>query len=165
MVADWGYVFFASNYRGASGSQGADEFGGADVNDVVNAVRVFDQLDFADGERIGMWGHSRGGMMTYLALKETDRIDAAIVGAGPSEWKRALQKRPEMETRVLAECVPAGRPTARPRLRPDQPWNGRTNYPPTSPFCLCMAPQTGALILVTRWRWRSHWSKRSDRFG
>ena len=61
---------------------------------------------FADGERIGMWGHSRGGMMTYLALKKTDRIDAAIIGAGPSEWNRALKKRPEMETRVLAECVP-----------------------------------------------------------
>lgn len=106
MVADWGYVFFASNYRGSSGSQGADEFGGADVNDVVNAIRVFDQLDFADRKRIGMWGHSRGGMMTYLALKKTDRIDAAIVAAGPSEWERALQQRPEMESRVLAECVP-----------------------------------------------------------
>lgn len=105
-TADWGYVLFASNYRGSTGSEGSDEFGGADVNDVVNAIRIFDQLDFADGERIGMWGHSRGGMMTYIALKKTDRIDAAIIGAGPAEWKRAVVQRPAMESRVLAECVP-----------------------------------------------------------
>jgi dipeptidyl aminopeptidase/acylaminoacyl peptidase len=105
-LAAWGYVLFASNYRGAPGSEGKDEFGGADVDDVLNGLRVFDQLPFADGTRIGMWGHSRGGMMTYLALTRTDRIRAAIVGAGPTDLDRWIRERPEMESEVAAQLVP-----------------------------------------------------------
>jgi len=105
-LAGWGYVLFASNYRGAPGSEGQEEFGGADVNDVLNGLRVFDQLPFADPARIGMWGHSRGGMMTYLALTRSDRIRAAIVGAGPTDLERWIRERPEMESEVAAELVP-----------------------------------------------------------
>ncbi|MEM6991426.1 MAG: hypothetical protein AAF721_13040 [Myxococcota bacterium] len=36
MMADWGYVVIASNYRGSPGSEGVDEFGGADIADVLN---------------------------------------------------------------------------------------------------------------------------------
>ncbi len=106
MIAEWGYVFFASNYRGSEGSEGEEEFGGADVHDVVNGLRVFDQLQFADHERIGMWGHSRGGMMTYLALMQTDRIVAAIASGALSDLRQVIQDRPEMEKHVLAELVP-----------------------------------------------------------
>jgi dipeptidyl aminopeptidase/acylaminoacyl peptidase len=106
MISGWGYVLIASNYRGSPGSEGADEFGGRDVNDVVNAIKILDHLEFADTERIGMWGHSRGGMMTYLALKETDRIAAAVVGAGAADLQRMIKLRPAMEEEVLSECVP-----------------------------------------------------------
>ncbi len=102
----WGYVLFASNYRGAPGSEGKEEFGGADVNDVLNAIQVLDRLPFADRDRIGMWGHSRGGMMTYLALTKTDRIRAAIIGAGIADLERQFQQRPEWESGVAAELVP-----------------------------------------------------------
>jgi dipeptidyl aminopeptidase/acylaminoacyl peptidase len=105
-IADWGYVFFASNYRGAEGSEGTEEFGGDDVHDVLNALRIFDQLDFADGDRIGMWGHSRGGMMTYLALMQTDRVDAAIASGALSDMRMTIENRPDMEEFVLAELVP-----------------------------------------------------------
>lgn len=47
-VTSWGHVRLASNDRGAPGSEGKDEFGGADVADVVNAIQVFDRLAFAD---------------------------------------------------------------------------------------------------------------------
>lgn len=105
-VTDWGYVLFASNYRGSPGSEGQDEFGGSDVDDVVNALRIFDQLAFADPQRIGMWGHSRGGMMTYLALTRTDRIKAAVIGAGMADFQRMVTLRPEMDSGVAAECIP-----------------------------------------------------------
>jgi len=101
-----GYVLIASNYRGVEESEGADEFGGADVNDVVNALNIFDQLDFADSERIGMWGHSRGGMMTYLALLRTDRVDAAVVSGGVADARLSIEDRPVMEPAVFAQCVP-----------------------------------------------------------
>ena len=97
---------FASNYRGSLGSEGTDEFGGRDVDDVTNAIRVFDQLEFADRDRIGMWNHSRGGMMTYLALTKTDRIRAAVIGAGSTDLERWISMRPEMETEVVAQTIP-----------------------------------------------------------
>ena len=105
-ITDWGYVLFVSNYRGSPGSEGKDEFGGGDVDDVTNAIRVFDQLPFADSDRIGMWGHSRGGMMTYIALTRTERIRAAVIGAGSADLERWIALRPEMETEVAAQIIP-----------------------------------------------------------
>ena len=105
-ITEWGYVLFASNYRGSPGSEGQDEFGGNDVHDVHNAIRVFDHLAFADRDRIGMWGHSRGGMMTYIALTKTDRIRAAVIGAGVTDLERMIALRPEMDTEVAAQIVP-----------------------------------------------------------
>ncbi len=105
-ITAWGYVLFASNYRGSPGSEGQDEFGGNDVNDVHNAIKVFDRLAFADGDRIGMWGHSRGGMMTYIALTNTDRVRAAVIGAGVADLERMIALRPEMDTEVAAQMVP-----------------------------------------------------------
>ena len=35
-IASWGYVVLASQYRGNAGGEGKDEFGGEDVNDVIN---------------------------------------------------------------------------------------------------------------------------------
>jgi dipeptidyl aminopeptidase/acylaminoacyl peptidase len=65
----------------ASGAaeQGKDEFGGADLNDVLNRLPLIDSLPKADPSRLGMWDYSRGGLMTYLALTRTSRINAAIV--------------------------------------------------------------------------------------
>ena len=105
-ITAWGYVLFASNYRGSPGSEGQDEFGGRDVDDVHNAIRVFDNLAFADPDRIGMWGHSRGGMMTYIALTKTDRIRAAVIGAGVADLERMIALRPEMDTGVAGQIVP-----------------------------------------------------------
>ncbi len=80
-IARWGYVVVASQYRGAAGSEGKDEFGGDDVNDVVNLIDLLARIPEADTSRIGMYGINRGGMMTYLALTKTKKIDAAIVSS------------------------------------------------------------------------------------
>jgi dipeptidyl aminopeptidase/acylaminoacyl peptidase len=79
---DWGYVVVASQYRGTAGGEGKDEFGGADVNDVVNLFPLLDSLPRTDPSRIGMAGFSRGALQTYLTLTRTDRIKAAVVVAG-----------------------------------------------------------------------------------
>lgn len=103
-IAKEGYVVIASQYRGNGGSEGQEEFGGKDVNDVINLIDVLEEVDKADTNKIGMYGWSRGGMMTYIALTQTDKIKAAIVGGAVSDM--TIIDRPDMETNVYAELIP-----------------------------------------------------------
>ncbi len=105
-MARWGYVVVASQYRGNDGGEGHEEFGGADVNDVLNLLPVLEQIPSADTARIGMFGGSRGGLMTYLALTRTNRIKAAVLLAGMTDAVRSIAERPEMGTKVYAEVIP-----------------------------------------------------------
>lgn len=81
-LASWGYVVFASQYRGNDGGEGSDEFGGEDLNDVLNLIRLADEIPNADKNIWGIEGWSRGGMMTYLALTKTNIFKAAVVTGG-----------------------------------------------------------------------------------
>ena len=88
-----GYVAVASQYRGNAGSEGREDFGGADVHDVTALIPLLHSLPFVDGERIGMFGGSRGGMMTFLALKAQalagdDAIKAAVTVGAISDLTR-----------------------------------------------------------------------------
>ncbi len=81
-IASWGYVVFASQYRGNAGSEGQDEFGGSDLNDVLNLIPLAEEIDCADSTSWGIEGWSRGGLMVYLLLTKTNLFKAAItVGA------------------------------------------------------------------------------------
>lgn len=105
-IAKEGYIVIASQYRGNGGSEGQEEFGGAEVNDVLVLTEVLKEVEGADTDKIGMYGWSRGGMMTYIALTKTDKIKAAVVGGAVSDSYSSIIDRPEMETRVLAELIP-----------------------------------------------------------
>ena len=105
-MANWGYVAVACNYRGSGGSEGMEEFGGSDVNDILNLIPMLSAEPAADTSRMGVYGFSRGGMMTYLLLRQSCIFDAAIVGAGPTNLLEMISDRPEMETHVLAELIP-----------------------------------------------------------
>lgn len=105
-IAKEGYVVIASQYRGNGGSEGQEEFGGKDVNDVVILTEVLKEVESADTEKIGMYGWSRGGMMTYIALTKTDKIKTAVVGGAVSDNYELIKDRPEMETKFIAELIP-----------------------------------------------------------
>ena len=53
-----------------------------------------------------MYGWSRGGMMTYLALQKSKIIKTAIIGNGPTNLFKIIDDRPIMETNVISECIP-----------------------------------------------------------
>lgn len=99
-LASQGYIIIGSNYREQ------DEFGGKDIDDVLNLIETTRELSKANFEKIGMFGWSRGGMMTYLALKKTEKIKTVIVGNGPTNLFDVIAERPDMETKVFAECIP-----------------------------------------------------------
>jgi len=96
-----GYVAAASQYRGNAGGEGREELGGADLHDVLNLIPLLDRLPEVDGDRLGMVGQSRGGMMTYLALRAESergvhRIRAAATVGGMADLDDVLERRPEL---------------------------------------------------------------------
>jgi dipeptidyl aminopeptidase/acylaminoacyl peptidase len=96
-IADWGYVVIASQYSGNGGSEGSDDLGGAKtLNDVLNLKKVLEQVKRADLSRIGMYGASRGGMMTYLALAKVKWIKAAVTVAGLADLNLQVKTRRDM---------------------------------------------------------------------
>ncbi|MBU2949743.1 prolyl oligopeptidase family serine peptidase [Tamlana agarivorans] len=99
-LAAQGYVVIGSNYRKN------DAFGGAEINDVLYLTETIKAIESADPSRIGMYGWSRGVVMTYLALQKSNEIKTAIVGNGPCDLFELAKFRPELETKVFAECIP-----------------------------------------------------------
>lgn len=89
-IASWGYVVFASQYRKK------DEFGGKEVNDILNLVEETKIFELSDTNNIGMEGWSRGGMMTYLTLTRTEDIKCCTVVAGISNLKRNSKSNPKL---------------------------------------------------------------------
>ncbi|GJQ62989.1 MAG: peptidase [Melioribacteraceae bacterium] len=81
-LASWGYVVLSTQYRGNDGGDGKDEFGGDDLNDILNLNYVAEELEFADLSRRAIEGWSRGGMMTYLALTKDHGFKCAVVTGG-----------------------------------------------------------------------------------
>ena len=105
-LAKEGYVVIASQYRGNGGSEGLEQFGGDDVNDITVLPRVLAEIEGADTSKIGMYGWSRGGMMTYLALTQMSGLKAVVVGGAVSDSHAMIKDRQEMDKYVYAELVP-----------------------------------------------------------
>ncbi len=66
------------------------------MNDITILPTVLKEIQGADTEKIGMYGWSRGGMMTYIALSKMDEIKAAVVGGALSDALSMMEDRPEM---------------------------------------------------------------------
>jgi len=95
LLARAGFVLIASDYRFHGQTARQDPWGGADVDDVLNLVPAVRSLPYVDPERLFMLGQSRGGMMTYLALKRGAPMRAAAVTSGVSDLEALGRYRPE----------------------------------------------------------------------
>jgi dipeptidyl aminopeptidase/acylaminoacyl peptidase len=103
-----GFVIVGSQYRGFIKNipnSGADEFGGRDLDDVLTLIDLASHFPKADHKKIGMLGRSRGGMMTYMTAKKSDKISAIAVVGGVTDLKKLMAFRPVMET-VYKELIP-----------------------------------------------------------
>lgn len=90
-TASWGYVVFASMYRGNSGSEGVEDLGGEDVNDILNLIPLASEIPFADNTLWGIEGWSRGGMMTFIALTKSPVFKCAVLAGAISDLKEYVQ--------------------------------------------------------------------------
>ena len=98
-------IVFASQYRGVDGGSGQEEFGGADVHDVLKLIDICEELPFVDIENLCMMGESRGGMMTYQAVRDDNRIKKAIIGSGASDTIMSYNERGNDMKKVLVDLI------------------------------------------------------------
>jgi dipeptidyl aminopeptidase/acylaminoacyl peptidase len=108
-IAMQGYLVIGSQSRGASArfvsSNGQDEFGGSDINDVIKLIELIKEIPDADTNNIGMVGWSRGAMQSYIASQSIPSLKTLIAIAGNSDAEKALNWRPKME-RVYKARIP-----------------------------------------------------------
>lgn len=103
-LAEKGYLVIASQYRGAAGWETSassdlmlDQYGGTDVNDVVNLLPIIEGTPTADSQRIAMIGVSRGSLMSYQAAVRMPQLKALVIKSGWSDLEKALETRVGME--------------------------------------------------------------------
>jgi len=80
-----GYMVFKSDYRGHGNSEGKPEgayYSPAYTIDILNAISSVKKYKDADPKKIGMWGHSMGGMITLRTMVTTTDIKAGVIWAG-----------------------------------------------------------------------------------
>ena len=95
-LADAGFVVVAPQYRGVDGGEGEDEFGGADVDDVLALVPLAGRLPRADIERLYLLGGSRGAMQGTIAMRHGLPVRAAAFRGGVFDLTQVLADRPEL---------------------------------------------------------------------
>lgn len=103
-LASKGYNVLSSQLRGNMHSEGRDEFGGKDLNDILQLIEINKTLDFATG-KIGVYGISRGGLNAYQISRLSDDIHAIAVVGAPTNPRLDFDTRPEMYHRVFKELV------------------------------------------------------------
>lgn len=91
-----GYVVLASQLRGNISSEGVDEFGGNDVNDILKLIDIAKDLNIVDRKNIHILGYSRGGMNAYQVSKLTDNINSLAVVGSPTNKFESIKYRENM---------------------------------------------------------------------
>jgi len=108
--AEEDFVVLASQYRG-SHTEGKDEFGGQDLNDINRLIEMAYDLAYVDTDRIYMLGASRGSVMTLQLLRNRDDIRAAATIGTVSNVESLYYEREDAMKSVLVDCI-GGTPEA-----------------------------------------------------
>ena len=95
-LASQGFVILAPMYRQSDGGEGRDEMGGADLNDLINVIPLAKSLGFVDLNNLFLFGESRGGVMTYMAVKRKMPVNAAAVYGAFTDMEALIKHQPEV---------------------------------------------------------------------
>jgi dienelactone hydrolase len=109
-----GYITYKSDYRGHGSSEGesGSSRGTPDYTiDVMNAMASVARHPDADPNRIGMWGHSMGGLITLKSMVISDRIKAGVI------WAGVVASYPDLYNRLGREDRPSSGAWNRPGRR------------------------------------------------
>ena len=108
-----GRAVIAAELRGAGDSEGADQFGGDDLHDVIKLVDLCEKhFSFVDMADFCVVGTSRGGMSAYMAARLDKRIRRIIAISAVSDLFRSYEERDDMKEVMesLIGCTPEENP-------------------------------------------------------
>ncbi len=131
-LASEGFVILAPLLRQSDGSEGRDELGGADVNDLMNVYPLARSLEFVDTNNLFMYGASRGGMMTYQAINKAFPIKAAAVIGAFTDLKELIDSHPQQYSSAMLTQIWPNYETTKTeifRARSALSWADRLNVP------------------------------------
>jgi dipeptidyl aminopeptidase/acylaminoacyl peptidase len=92
LLANQEYAVFLPNYRGSVGwglefsESNLGDMGGKDFEDMMLGIDSLIESGLADADRLAIAGWSYGGFTAAWAVSQTDRFQAAVMGAGISHW-------------------------------------------------------------------------------
>ncbi|HEX6224779.1 MAG TPA: prolyl oligopeptidase family serine peptidase, partial [Chryseolinea sp.] len=98
-LAREGFIVVAPALRQSEGGEGKDELGGADLQDIMNVSPMLKKLH-ADTSNVFMLGESRGGMMTYMALKKGFTVRAVATVGAITDLAAYVAERPRDENNL-----------------------------------------------------------------
>ncbi|MFN8059070.1 MAG: prolyl oligopeptidase family serine peptidase [Vicinamibacterales bacterium] len=90
LVLDAGYIVFQVDVRGSTGygrafrEQFLMDWGHGDLDDLESGVDYLRTLPYVDGDRVGIWGSSYGGLLTVYSLFEKPGLFKAGVAGAPA---------------------------------------------------------------------------------
>ncbi len=93
MMAQKGYIIWICDNRGASGKgeesvwPSYKNFMVLELQDLEDGVNYLKSQPYVDGNRIGIWGWSFGGMMTSYALTHSNTFKMGIAGGTVGDWR------------------------------------------------------------------------------
>lgn len=134
-----GYAFLRPNPRGSGGygtsfrMANLNDWGGGDYQDLMAGVDKVIEMGVADADRLAVMGWSYGGFMTSWVVTQTQRFDAAVVGAGV--------------TNLWSFTGTADIPGFLPDYFQGEPWQVFENYRDHSPITFADRVKTPTLIL------------------
>jgi len=99
-LASAGFVVLSSQLRGNIFSQGTDEMGGSDLNDILQLIEIAKKLPFVQSQNIGIHGVSRGGTNAYQISRISDDISSVSVIGASVDIRDSHSYRPDKYTRV-----------------------------------------------------------------
>ncbi|UCF64365.1 MAG: S9 family peptidase [bacterium] len=93
ILLDRGYLIFSVDNRSASGISKQLQrttlkqlWGDVELFDLLDAISWLKNQTFVDKDRLGIWGHSGGGMYTLLAMTRSEEFKAGIAVAPVTDW-------------------------------------------------------------------------------
>ena len=98
-------IIYSSEVRGATGSEGNDEFGGKDIDDIVTSYNFLSQYNFIDQKNKFMFGWSRGSITTFLSMKRGLKFNSVIVVGSVPDLEVGDDRRGGMEA-LYKELMP-----------------------------------------------------------